>query len=499
MAGSSVLALAAKRWPDKRARLLDGFYRIKGKDGKVIPFRANDDQQRFLGERHGMDVVLKARQKGFTTVIQLDMLDDCLFQPNTAAGVIAHNLNDAKAFFADKIKFAYDNLPQAFRDVVSAEQDAADSMKFSNGSSIRVGTSLRSGTLQRLHVSEYGKLCAKYPEKAREVRTGAFNTVQAGQSIVVESTAEGQAGDFYDMCRQAEAKEHKGETLTALDFKFHFAPWHTSPEYTLDAVVTITSEMAEYFNKLESEGIHLSDGQKAWYVKKAEQQGDDIKREYPTTPKESFEIAIEGAYFATQMATMRKQGRICRVPILDKPVYTTWDLGMNDYTSIIFWQDLGMERRAIDYYENNGEGWGHYARVLSERGYNYERHYLPHDAAQRRMGQGVTSAQQEAEAAGLRSIEVLGRIPTERDGIDAARAFMPNVYVDEERCARLVQCLDSYRREWDDKRGVFKDHPLHDEFSHGYKAFEGAAIRPVPGKSTATPRNEYSGAGGWMG
>lgn len=479
MAGAVVLDAAAKRWPDKRARLSDGFYKIKGKDGKVVPFRMNADQARFLDERHGMDVILKARQKGFTTVIQLDMLDDCLFIPNTAAGVIAHNLNDAKAFFADKIKFAYDNLPAEFKRVVSAEQDAADSMKFSNGSSIRVGTSLRSGTLQRLHVSEYGKLCAKYPEKAREVRTGAFNTVDAGQSITVESTAEGQAGDFFDMCQTAQARQLRGEALTGLDFKFHFAPWHTSPEYSLDANVTITSEMAEYFDKLESEGVKLTGGQKAWYVKKAEQQGDDVKREYPSTPKESFEIAIEGAYFAPQMVAMRKQQRICRIPILDKPVYTTWDLGMNDYTAIVFWQDLGMERRAIDYYENNGEGWGHYARVLNERGYDYQRHFLPHDAAQRRMGQVVTTARDEAEAAGLCNVEVLGRIATERDGIDASRAFMPNVYIDEVRAARLIQCLDSYRREWDDKRGVFKDHPLHDEFSHGYKAFEGAAIRPA--------------------
>jgi hypothetical protein len=75
----------------------------------------NEDQERFIAERHGLDIVLKARQKGFTTVIQLDMLDDCLFIPNTAAGVIAHNLTDAEAFFADKIRFAYDQLPIEFR------------------------------------------------------------------------------------------------------------------------------------------------------------------------------------------------------------------------------------------------------------------------------------------------------------------------------------------------------------------------------------------------
>lgn len=484
MVGAEVLALAAKRWPDKIARLRDGFYSIKDKAGSVVPFRLNRDQERFLSERHGMDVVLKARQKGFTTVIQLDMLDDCLFIPNTAAGVIAHNLNDAKAFFADKIKFAYDNLPQAFRSAVSAEVDAADSMKFSNGSSIRVGTSLRSGTLQRLHVSEYGKLCAKYPEKAREVRTGAFNTVQAGQNITVESTAEGQAGDFHDMCEKAKRKEQAGEPLTALDFKFHFSPWFTSPEYRLDEEVLITSEMAAYFDKIEQQmAVTLDDAQRAWYVKKAEQQGEDIKREYPSTPDEAFEASIEGAYFGTQMAAMRKQGRICRIPVLDAPVYTTWDLGLDDSMCITFWQDVGMERRAIDYYENNGEGFGHYARILQERGYNYERHYMPHDADHRMLNVKATTRKQEAETAGIRPIEVLKRIATEQDGIERSRQFFPNVYIDSERCAHLIKCLDSYRKEWDDKLGAFKDHPLHDWSSHGYKSFESAAIRPQPQKS----------------
>lgn len=485
MVGAQVaLKAAMERWPDKLSRLRDGFYKIRGKDGKIIPFCMNADQETFLADRHGMDVVLKARQKGFTTVIQLDMLDDCLFVPNTSAGIIAHNLNDAKAFFADKIKLAYDELPAAFRNLVPASQDAADSMKFGNGSSLRVGTSLRSGTLQYLHVSEYGKLCAKYPEKAREVRTGAFNTVQVGQKIVVESTAEGQAGDFYDMCRKAEAKAEAGDNLTALDFKFHFSPWYTSSEYQLDEDVTVTAEMEAYFAKVEAEaGVSLSREQRAWYVKKAEQQGEDIKREFPSTSKEAFESSVKGAYFTTQMTAMRKQGRICRIPILDAPVYTTWDLGYDDSMTITFWQDVGMERRAIDYYENSGEGFGHYARVLREKGYDYSEHNMPHDVEVHLLNRDATTRRQEAESAGIRPINVLKRIKTEQDGIEASRTFFPNVYIDEVRCDRLIQCLDNYRKEWDDKRGVWKDRPLHDEFSHGYKSFESAAIRPVPASS----------------
>lgn len=431
-----------------------------------------------------------------TTIIQIDMLDDCLFMSNMSAGVIAHNLRDAKAFFSDKIKFAYDNLPEPFRKVRAAEQDSADSLSFNNGSSIRVGVSLRSGTIQRLHVSEYGKLCAKFPDRAEEVRTGAFNTVHVGQVITVESTAEGRAGGYYDLVKRARDLEAQGSALTALDFKFHFYPWWTDEGYVLDGDVPIPTEMAEYFAKLD---VTLTPRQRAWYVKKAEQQGDKMRQEFPSTADEAFEASVEGAYFSSQMRKLRAEGRICRVPIMDREVYTTWDLGINDAMSITFWQDFGLERRAIDYYENSGEGFGFYARALKDKGYSYSRHYMPHDADQRRLGVDAKSAKQHAEDAGIKPITVLKRIAEERDGIEASRVLLPQVWLDEERCVPLIACLDGYRREWDEKLGVWKDHPVHDQFSHGYKSFESAAImiRETKPKAT-TPKPAPALAGGWM-
>lgn len=468
------------RWPDKLARLRDGFYHVQDEGGDAVPFRIRPLQEKFLHEQHGFDLLLKARQLGFTTVIQLDFLDDCLFIPNTAAGVIAHNREDAEAFFHNKIRFAYDRLPDEFKALVPASQDSARSMRFGNGSSIRVGTSLRSGTFQRLHISEYGKLCAKYPDKAREVKSGALNTVHVGQKIRIESTAEGHSGHFFDLCKSAQDRALRGEELTPLDFKFHFFPWFLDGKYQLASDVGETTEHREYFDKLESVGHVLTRQQRAWYVKKAEQQDEDMKREFPSTPEEAFEASVEGAYFAKQMAKMRVEKRICRLPVLDAPVYTTWDLGLNDSTAITFWQDVGHERRAIDYYENNGESWGHYAGILLSKGYSYSRHYMPHDAAHRMQGvDKVQSRKETAEEAGITPIDVLARIMTEKDGIDASRAFLPNVYIDEQRCSRLIQCLDNYRKEWDDKLAVWKDHPRHDEFSHGYKSLESAAIRPA--------------------
>jgi hypothetical protein len=477
LARAEFLDLCADRWPDKLARLKGGFYQVQDESGDAVRFHLRPLQEKFLLEQHGFDLLLKARQLGFTTVIQLDYLDDCLFNPNIAAGVIAHNREDAEAFFNNKIRFAYDSLPDEFKEAVPATQDSTRSMKFGNGSSIRVGTSLRSGTFQRLHVSEYGKLCAKFPDKAREVKSGALNTVHVGQKIRIESTAEGQSGHFYDLCKRAQDKIRSGTPLTALDFKFHFFGWYLDDKYQLDAKVSVTSEQQEYFAKLLADhGIELDRKQRAWYVKKSEQQDEDMQREFPSTPEEAFAASVEGAYFAKQMAKARTEKRICRVPVLDIPVDTSWDLGVNDSTTVTFWQTVGMERRAIDYYENSGEGWNHYAKVLSEKPYTYRRHYGPHDLEARMMGLLAETRKQKAEEAGIKPWTVVPRIPDDMAGIDASRAFLAGVWIDEERCARLIECLDNYRKEWDDKLGVFKDHPRHDEFSHGYKSFETYAV-----------------------
>src|SRR4029077_18963086 len=131
--------------------------------------------------------------------------------------------------------------------------DSADELIFANNSSIRVSTSMRSGPLQYLPISEYGQFCANFPEKGREVRTGALNTVQAGQVVFIESTAEGQEGHFYDLCEQAQAKQRMGTSLTPLDFKFFFFPWWKASEYAINPEgVVIEEGYREYFEKLET-------------------------------------------------------------------------------------------------------------------------------------------------------------------------------------------------------------------------------------------------------
>lgn len=462
---------------------LNNLYWITNEEGRRVKFQLNWAQEKLFEEMWFLNVILKARQLGFTTFIQLVMLDACLFNSNTHAGTIAHTREDAERFFRDKVRYPYDHLPEGVRQMVPATEDSARALSFGNHSTLRVGTSLRSGTYQWLHISEFGKVCAKFPEKAREIVTGALNTVHAGQFVFIESTAEGQAGRFYEMCEKGQALDRTGGKPTKLDYKFHFYPWFKHPSYTLDPEdVVITEQRLEYFAKLESQGISLTDGQKAWYVKKAETQGDDMKREFPSTPEEAFESAIEGAYYSHEMARMEEDGRVCDLPIQDIKTETWWDLGLNDAMSIAWVQRDGPWLNIIDYYENSGYGLRHYAQVLEERqrkhGLVYGKHIWPHDGGTKIMDEEGRRRDEVMAGLGYR-VEIVPRGDIGQ-GIEATRQMLGKTRMDRVRCSQLVKASKAYRREWDEERATYRNRPLHDWASHPADMLRtGAMYTPV--------------------
>jgi hypothetical protein len=101
--------------------------------------------------------------------------------------------------------------------------------QFSNGSSLFVTPSPRSGTLHGLLVTELGILWAKSPSRAQEVVTGALETINKGQWAVVESTAYGLTG-YYDMTMRIKAVSESRKHLGELDWRFHFLPWFKDEE-----------------------------------------------------------------------------------------------------------------------------------------------------------------------------------------------------------------------------------------------------------------------------
>jgi hypothetical protein len=178
----------------------------------------------------------------------------------------------------------------------------------------------------------------------------------------------------------------------------------------------------------------------------------------------SFEAPMVGAYYSKQMSDMLAQDRICSVPWEPRlPVETAWDLGVDDATSIWFIQRYGMEFRAIDYYENSGEGLAHYAKVLKERPYAYGRHHAPHDIEVREFSSG-RSRIEAGRSMGIKFTTVQ-RHEVE-DGIEAVRNLLPSFWMDAGKCERAINGLREYRKEWDDDRKVFRATPLHNWASH---------------------------------
>jgi hypothetical protein len=462
-------SIVAKNLADPLWRL-NNLYRIIDKHGENVPFRLNEAQQKLVDNLMGRDIILKARQMGFTTLMCIIALDECLFNKNWRAAVIAHKLEDAKTIFETKVKFPYEQLPEGIRNITRSIKDSADSLQFSNGSLISVTTSARSGTLQRLHVSEFGKTCAMSPAKAREIVTGSFPAVEHG-SITIESTAEGQEGRFYEMTMDAMPRTEWGPK----DWKFHFFPWWSFEEYQFDVAVRIPPETRRYFDTLEhNEGIKLTDAQKAWWIATERELGGDMKREYPATPQEAFEQAIEGAYFEQQLAHSRKVGNIGRFPFDPRfEVNSFWDLGRNDSTSIWLHQRVGERNRFIGYYENSGEHISHYTQWLRAWRESHRaakgQDYVPHDGNRDDLflKDGRIA---EFEKLGVFPI-VVPRVNNKGEAINAARALFPSCDFDETECALGLKHLGHYRKEWDEARGVWKDRPRHDAHSHGADAF----------------------------
>lgn len=487
---------------------LNNLYYIKNKKGKKVLFKMNWAQRLLFKGMWYLNVILKARQLGMSTFIQIFMLDSCLFNSNMRTLVIAHGQKEAKEMFDDKIKFAYDNIEDVWniRQSVTADTKNANELKFSNGSRISVGTSGRSGTFQIVHVSEFGKISKKYPERAREIVTGTFEAVEAGQMIFIESTAEGREGRFYDICMEAKKMSDGRTPLSPLDWKFWFLPWWKHPSNVLDPTnVVLFPPVKKYLEELELKlGIKFTRGQKAWYAKKMATLGEDMKREHPSTPAEAFEHAIEGAYYGKAITKARQEGRIGKYPHYQGiNVDTWWDLGLNDTTAIWFTQTIGGQIRVIDYFENSGEGVGYYKDLLDqwhdEKGYRYGIHMWPHDGGKREFGNDAKTVQVSAAEKGLYvSINPRGDL---QDGIETTRDFLSICCFDEENCDEGLKTLEAYRKEWDEKLGAWKRTPLHDWASNGADAFRTlstghAASQMIKTTHAKRPVKKVD-AGGW--
>lgn len=207
----------------------------------------------------------------------------------------------------------------------------------------------------------------------------------------------------------------------------------------------------------------------------------------------SFDAAITGAYYARELQQAQDDGRITNVP--PEPsvrVSTFWDLGISDSMAIWFVQQVGREVRVIDYYEASGFGFEHYAKMLSEKPYIYDRHWAPHDIQVRELGSGK-SRLEVAASLGIQ-FDITPNIGV-KDGIDALRLLIPRLWIDAKKCALGLDALKQYREKIDEKRGISFG-PLHNWTSH---AADAARYMAVALQQPAQPKSERRFAVSWMG
>lgn len=493
---------------------LSNLYWILTKDGEKVRFVPNAQQQELYDSLWHRHLVLKARQLGMSTFMGILILDTCIFVPGTQGGVVAHDLDSAEELFRRNIKFPFDNLPEGLRKGLEPDRSRSKQFVFPNGSSIRVATSLRSGTHQLLHISEFGKVCAKHPDRAQEIVTGTLETVPRDGVAVIESTAEGRSGYFYDYCQEALSRPGDARRTNPLAWEISFFPWWQEPSYVTEPRgVIINAHRRAYFDELEGKiGRKITAGQRAWYVTKASTLGEDMFREYPSTPEESFCAALHGTYYATQIADARREGRITdevqHEPYLG--VETWWDWGMDDLTAIWVVQEVGRKLKVLRYYHNSGETLAHYARVLQdwqkEHGYVYTEHYVPHDM-RRRVDVGMSLEDEGAPltrvqvltALGLRNVHAVPRTADVGPDIEAVRATLPRCEWHATDTDEGLKGLEAYRKEWDERAGCYKNRPYHDWASNPADAFRTGVIgRAVyPGRKIKAQPVAKRSARGW--
>lgn len=310
---------------DKRWRMTN-LYWIVTKSGTRELFAMNRAQKHFFenylikpGSVYHRHIILKSRQLGFTTFIDIYILDEILFNSNREGLVIAHKVEDAKEIFDRKIDFAIRNMADQvkgayFKLVRNSAKKIQAVVDYGpdkgSTSSLQVSSSGRSGTYFYVHISEFAKLCVMFPQKALEVETGTFPAVPMDGFIFIESTAEGMAGRFFEMFHDNWLTRHLiTPMLSRVKFLPHFYNWQYDDmemDKITENIPVASMDLGEIdFGEYQKEH-DLTDKEITYYYMKYLQMGGKnsadavhkLHQEFPTTPEEAF-LSTGQTYFPT--------------------------------------------------------------------------------------------------------------------------------------------------------------------------------------------------------
>jgi len=463
---------------------MNNLYWIKNKQGIVVLYHKNFIQDKIFSSYHPRKIIVKNRQSGVSKGFLYDYIDTAIFNENIAIGIIAHKLEVAGDFL-DALRLAYDRLPDIIKSYCPLTSDVkAREMAFNNGSSIYVSTSFRGKSVQILHLSEMAYICKKNPDKAKEIVTGALESVAVGQQVNIESTAMGNEGFYATQVDIAKKKKQEGKSLSQLDYELFFFPWMDDPTCVLKdediEKVEIYPRHLDYFAKIESQtGYKITPNQRAFYVMKESSLGEDIFQEYPSTLEESFWYSLEGTYYADQFTFLRTNNRICSVPYQEGAlVDVAWDIGL-DGSALWFCQTIGREQHIIDYLCFEDLSFGLIYDEVMKKKYRLGTHILPHDSESRMQNTGLSKLETILNIFQTRNFFLVpppSRI-SRADGIGAAKNYFSLCWFDRMNCSDGLDMLENYSKTWNSSLGRYIDtEPRHTKESHPADSWRHLAI-----------------------
>ena len=455
-------------------------YTCANANGEIVKFTPTAEQRLVIWCIHARGwrriLIPKARQLGMSLVLCLLGFDFVLFNAGAKAALVDKSEDDAKKKLREKVRLAWEGIDPAIRATVPAAL-TANSITFGEGtdaSAYEADVSFRGGTVQFLHVSEWGEIQMRQRERSREIRDGSLPAAERAENgvVVVETTwhggLDGELGPYV-----REALDTPADQKGPKSWRILFFPWwgntaYTSPHGYLDR------ESNEYFNKLEAEyGIKLSQVQMLWYASERRTRGNRAMRsQFPSVMSECWESMPEGAIYGSFIERARSENRI-KAFISDNrwPVHTFWDLGhpMNTVTwlaqvtpeeirvlDVVMELDITLEARAV---------------LLAAKGWVYGNHFLPHDAGIRQTS-GLCQADEFRRV--FQSVgghvRIVPRVADVWQGINALRGIFPRLVFRDPECRPGLEHLARYYSVRETATGIARDEPVHDRYSHAADA-----------------------------
>jgi hypothetical protein len=367
---------------------LNNLYSVAAKEGgRTQKFAPNEAQKLLFKtlDEHQQVILLKSRQLGITTGVTIYFLDEVLFTENINALSIMDKQENAIAAFDNKVRFAWDCFDGRLKELLgwTIDTERANQLTFGFGedrgiSSYMVKNSGRSGTFHRVHVSELAKLSVRSPIDAREIVTGTFPAVPQSGKIIVESTAEGELGEFSDLWVGAVTGKNSFYPL--------FLNWRLDvAEISLTKTVPV-EDLPKEFQELAKD-YQLTPQEVSYYYGKwmlLKQDWKILRQEYPTTAEEAFQSTGDKLFdveIINQLLRFTEDGIVSGKSVIYAPPKKgfTYCIGADvaegvfkDSSTIVVWEVDGLKTRVVAQYESNEIDPTDFAYVLREfsRTYN---------------------------------------------------------------------------------------------------------------------------------